>query len=379
MNYSLKKIGTIISVLFFILQGCVNSMGSYTKKWKTSEYNNKQVCDYIIIDNAWKDEAKKRGLNCVDNNKVDNTQLNGSDRIQKLKDYGYFFNETQLVHRFSGWSNREICIKAFNVDAWSVVDENYPMVQEAKRRNLDCKNNDYKNETVYAEVNTKPAETFSVLNSKSNTNDKSINVASNLNKTCSILQNKLLAHIDNGQYDQASSARKLMKEMECSTNSNTSSSSNSSSTNTQTYVPPKKASKYSLSQLSCSVGPLGKYMFRDYGKYYSKAFDNNPPKACNATFQYCKSRARAIAKGANIAPSEKSPSSYSADCSLYGTNKYNTSADCTITPNSSGGGFAGGFANELGKGIARQTAMKRIYVSNFEICMSEMGYSLTEQ
>ena len=120
-------------------------------------------------------------------------------------------------------------------------------------------------------------------------------------------------------------------------------------------------------------------MFRDYGNYYVKAFDNNPPKACNATFQYCKSRARAIAKGAKIAPSERSPNSYSADCNITGTNRFNTRADCTVTPDSGGGGFAGGFANELGKGIDRASAMKRIYVSNFEICMSEMGYNLTQQ
>ena len=172
-----------------------------------------------------------------------------------------------------------------------------------------------------------------------------------------------------------------MREMGCSNNSNSKSSSlKSPSSNTEkTYSPPKKISKYSTSELSCSVGPLGKYMFRDYGLYYAKAFDDNPPKACNATFQYCKSRARAIAKGAKITPSEKSPNSYSADCSLYGTNKYNTSADCTITPNSNGGGFSSGFANELGKGIERASAMKRIYVSNFEICMSEMGYNLSER
>jgi len=141
----------------------------------------------------------------------------------------------------------------------------------------------------------------------------------------------------------------------------------------------KKMKKSSSTELSCSVGPLGKYLFREYGRYYAKAFNDNPPKGCSATFQYCKSRARAIAQGARIAPSEKSPSSYSADCNLYGTNKYNTTADCTITPNSSSGGFAGGLANELGKGIERASAMKRIYISNFEICMSEMGYNLSQR
>ena len=61
------------------------------------------------------------------------------------------------------------------------------------------------------------------------------------------------------------------------------------------------------------------------------------------------------------------------------TNKYNTTANCSITPDTGGGGFAGGLANELGKGIERASAMKRIYISNFEICMSEMGYNLSQR
>jgi hypothetical protein len=170
-----------------------------------------------------------------------------------------------------------------------------------------------------------------------------------------------------------------MKEMNCSTSSLSSSSSNSNSSNTKTYVPTKKVSKYASSELNCSVGPLGKFLFREYGKYYAKAFDNNPPKSCNVTFNYCKSRARAIANGAQIPTSENPNKNYSADCRLSGTNRYNLSADCSITPDNQGGGFAAGVANELGKSIDKASAKKKIYISKFEICMSEMGYSLTEK
>ena len=189
---------------------------------------------------------------------------------------------------------------------------------------------------------------------------------------CSKLQNKVLAHIDNDEYQKASAARKLMKEMNCSSSSNRTS-------NNQSYTAPKNISKYSSSELSCSVGPLGKFMFREFGRYNVKAFDDNPPKACNQTYEYCKARARAIAKGARIPSSERSPNSYSADCNITGTNRFNTTADCTVTPDRGGGGFAGGLANELGKGIERTAAMKRVYVSSFERCMTEMGYSVSER
>ena len=305
----------------------------------------------------------------------------GEWTFDTINGYGIYTHANGKIQQ-GLWNHR----KFVKSQQFKNIEKNYVKqvksnISENKPINSIDKNNTLASNDSNNNLSIKSAKTFSVLNSKSSTSNKPVNVASNSSNTCSILQNKILKHIDDGQYDQASAARKLMKEMDCSSSSTSSSlsSSNSSSTNTETYVQPKNTSKYSSSQLSCSVGPLGKYMFRDYGNYYARAFDNNPQKACNATFQYCKSRARAIAKGAKIAPSERSPNSYSADCNITGTNRFNTRADCTVTPDSAGGGFAGGFANELGKGIARQTAMKRIYVSNFEICMSEMGYSLTEQ
>ena len=274
---------------------------------------------------------------------------------------------------------------------WTVVDYNDNQVcsyleiddkwkDEALKRGLSCIDSNYANRKR-VKVNTKLKNTSNFSKQKTNTLKEPNNIVTNTSDTCSILQNKILSHIKKNQYQQASNARKLMKEMNFAGGVGQSSSlqRNSNSNAKQNYSTSKQVSKYSQDELKCSVGPLGKYMFREYGYYSVVAFDNNPSKGCNATYQYCKSRARAIAKGAKITPSEKSPSSYSADCSIYGTNKYNTTANCSLTPDSGGGGFAGVFANELGKGIERASAMKRIYVSNFEICMSEMGYSLLQK
>ena len=90
-----------------------------------------------------------------------------------------------------------------------------------------------------------------------------------------------------------------------------------------------------------------------------------------------KSRAKAIAQGANITPSEKSPDSYSANCNIYGSG--NKSVNCNVTPNSGAGGFTGGLANSLSKGIDEASRKQDIYVSNFELCMTEMGYQLSKR
>ncbi len=356
-----------ILLLLFLSSCMAPSMQNVKKTWKESSYSNAQVCEFINIGNNWKNEAIKRGITCNDEKpNTTNTQIISKDtKIQRLKSYGYYFTNQQLAHRFADWSDNDLCFKAFINGSWSNSDEHYPMIQEAKRRNLNCNlvkdNNVNKKYTIKTEVKR-----------HKNNQDKKNNFVKleNTLSTCKKLQNKVLAHIDNDEYQKASAARKLMKEMNCSSSSNTTS-------NSQSYTAPKNISKYSSSELSCSVGPLGKFMFREFGRYNVKAFDDNPPKACNQTYEYCKARARAIAKGARIPSSERSPNSYSADCNITGTNRFNTTADCTVTPDRSGGGFAGGLANELGKGIERTAAMKRVYVSSFERCMTEMGYSVS--
>ena len=187
---------------------------------------------------------------------------------------------------------------------------------------------------------------------------------SNITNTCSKLQSKILLHIDNEDYGKASSARKLMKEMDCSNNPN------GTSNNT-------KQKNYSSSELNCNVGPLGKFLWAEFGKYSATAYNDNPPKSCLITYDYCKSRARAIAKGANIPPSEKSPDSYSANCNVYGLG--NKSVNCNVRPNSGAGGFAGGLSDSLSKGIDEVSKKQDIYVSNFELFMTEIGYQLSKR
>ena len=100
-------------------------------------------------------------------------------------------------------------------------------------------------------------------------------------------------------------AQKLMDSMNCS--------SSEKIANSSTQI---KMNNFTAAQLSCSVGPLGKTVFGKYGNYYVKAYEDNPPKDCQTTYQYCKSRSKSIADGARIKPSERSktPTSYTAHC-----------------------------------------------------------------
>ena len=206
-------------------------------------------------------------------------------------------------------------------------------------------------------INRKEDNNEKVGSIKNTTTSASLNA-------CSKLQDKVLYHIDNDNFDKASSARKLMKEMGCSSNAN----------NTLNNSAQKK---YTSSELNCNVGPLGKFLWAEFGKYSATAYNDNPPKSCLITYDYCKSRARAIAKGANIPPSEKSPDSYSANCNIYGS--ANKSVNCNVRPNSGAGGFTGGLANSLSKGIDEASRKQDIYVSNFELCMTEMGFQLSKR
>lgn len=185
---------------------------------------------------------------------------------------------------------------------------------------------------------------------------------------CLVLKNKIDGHIDKAEYDLASSAVELMKTLNCD-------STKSEEKNVVRTIEEPPQPKYTSSELSCNIGPIGKTIFGTYGEYSAKSYDDNPPRNCRNTYDYCKSRARSIAEGANITPSERSTSkTYSGNCYSYGS-----STDCTIRENNNSGGFAGGLADGLAKGINVAAQKKRIYVSNFEVCMADMGYRLTER
>ena len=270
------------------------------------------------------------------------------------------------------------------------IDRNYGLCKGSyhsdivKRLNLNCNeilgedNQTLASKSINSPSSKLKFETIKIEDSQDNEDSDENDNTSNLSQTikplvignskpsntCTKLQNKVLQYIDNDNFDKASSARKLMKEMGCSSNANN--TSNNSAQN-----------KYTSSELNCNVGPLGKFLWAEYGKYSATAYNDNPPKSCLITYDYCKSRARAIAKGANIPPSEKSPDSYTANCNIYGSG--NKSVNCNVRPNSGAGGFTGGLANSLSKGIDEASRKQDIYVSNFELCMSEMGYQLSKR
>lgn len=191
----------------------------------------------------------------------------------------------------------------------------------------------------------------------------------NPNQTCVNLNNKILSHIEKEEYTQAKAAKELMNEFNCKDDMIL-----AGETEQRTNKP-----TYSAADLKCFIGPLGKFIFGTYGEYYAESYEKHPPKNCTTTYQYCKARAKSISDGARIKPSERSQNqtSYSAYCNSNSLGA-GLRTNCDIYSNSNSGGFSAGLADGLAKGIEVAAAKKQIYVSNFEICMADMGYNLTE-
>ena len=239
-----------------------------------------------------------------------------------------------------------------------IVSLNYSKLYFSLKAYYENNQNDLENKKTIVETEIEEKKTI-VAQSNSNSIQPSLP-----KNQCVKLYNKLSSHIENEEYDMANSVVSLLEKMNCTIDGKQELS--------QSFKVP--TNKYSASQLSCSVGPIGKTIFGSYGKYLAKSFNNDPPKSCNDTHQYCLSRAKSIANGANISPSERSsPKTYTGNCYSYGSY-----TDCTITGGYNSGGFVGGLADGLSQGIEVAAAKKRIFVSNFELCMSDMGYELTK-
>jgi hypothetical protein len=192
-------------------------------------------------------------------------------------------------------------------------------------------------------------------------------IVSDKDPNCAKLRTKIAEHIENEKYELASKAKTLMNDLSCS-------SKIVSSQNQQNMQP-----KYSTSQLRCNVGPLGKTIFGEYGKYRASAVDDSPQKACSAAGRFCKTRSRAIAEGAAVQPlNTNRKKSYSGSCDTSTVGSF-SNTDCTLYENGGGGGFAGGLAEGLSKGLNEVAQRKRIYESNFKICMLDMGYQITKR
>ena len=195
-----------------------------------------------------------------------------------------------------------------------------------------------------------------------NRRETKITDASASSQACVNLQKKINKHISNSEYERAQQAMKLMKSMNCGNSGNSVSEQ-------------KSKQRYTSVDLACSVGPLWKPNFgRKTGYFSASAFDDNPRSSCQVAASKCDAYAQAAASGAQAPPEFKQPDSYRADCYSYGR-----STDCTINPNVGGGGFVGGFAEGLSKGLRGLMAKKQALMATFRTCMANEGYSLAER
>ena len=131
-------------------------------------------------------------------------------------------------------------------------------------------------------------------------------------------------------------------------------------------------------QLTCSIGPIWKPNFgRDSGYFSAKAFSSDPKTSCKVASAKCEAYAQAAAAGAQAAPNTQNPTSYSANCNTFGTIIQST--DCTVRPNTGGGGFVGGLAQGLASGLQTLAAKRGSMMSVFRSCMADEGFALTEK
>ena len=87
--------------------------------------------------------------------------------------------------------------------------------------------------------------------------------------------------------------------------------------------------------------------------------------------------AQAAATATQAVPNTQNPTSYSANCNTFGAIIQST--DCTVRPNTGGGGFVGGLAQGLASGLKTLAAKRNIMMSVFQSCMADEGFSLTER
>lgn len=305
--------------------------------------------------------------NCSGNGQLirdnENHQLFGRHIRLEGSDYFLVIKHPQNIKIYKGSFKNFVgsadakCNIVNKSNSLDIVSLNYSKLYFSLKAYYENNQNNFENKKIIVETEIEDKKTI-VAQSNS--------IQSNRPKTqCEKLYKKLSSHIENEEYDMADSVVGLLEKMNCSIE-------DKQELSQSVKVP---SNKFSASQLSCSVGPIGKTIFGSYGKYFAKSFNDDPPKTCNNTYQYCLSRAKSIAKGANISPSERSsPKTYTGNCYSYGSY-----TDCTITGGYNSGGFVGGLADGLSKGIEVAAAKKRIFVSNFELCMSDMGYQLSEQ
>jgi hypothetical protein len=417
-----RALGCILISCF--LQGCGGALlatqllpvaaisaGGQSSKTSTSPefLSDLQLCSYIYMKNAsmsgfnagefvdYVSEENNRGIDCEAINNIENkriasalsdanlvpaaspTKTSSNAALPNKEPLSSAAPSTQSVSSASNLpakitthSNKTICRLATQSGAWDTSQVYANWVSEAKRRGLSC--------------GVKKAQIPETSASENNQSIKSTQlgevivegdfeevVASNNSQGCSNLQKKIDSHINKSEYDKAQQALELMKSMNCENSSSQSSQTTTSATDT---APPKP--KYSASDLACSAGPIWRPNFgRDTVYFNVRSFDDNPRNKCKFAVARCDAYAQAAAHGTQVPKQFRLPNSYSANCHTSGS--IITSTDCTITPNTGGGGFVGGFADGLNQGLRTLMAKKNAMVSTFQSCMADEGYSLTKR
>ena len=320
---------------------CVNATVDLDgkRRWKRHPNNKKYV-----------EEAKLRGLNCGvgSSNTLQAFNQNPPTTVSEPKTI------LKTKSNVQNWPDQWVCERATTYGKWDLDAAFKFAVDEAKKRGLTC--------NVTGTNSALPNEPKIAIPRKT--------AVASSSQACADLQQRVNNHITKSEYEKAQEAVELMKSLGCG--------HSGSAAVQQTSPPPAPEPpkpRYSSSELACSVGPLWKPNFgRKTGYFSARSFDDNPRSKCQVASSKCEAYAQAAASGARAPQQFKQPDSYRADCFNYGR-----STDCTISPNTGGGGFIGGFADGLNKGLRSLMAKKQALMATFRSCMANEGYSLTER